>query len=68
MKKNMGIVDRLIRLFIAVVVVVLFVLNIISGTFAIILLVLAGVFILTVLMGFCPLYLPLGIKTIKKNR
>lgn len=63
----MGIVDRLIRLLLVVVVVVLFVMNVISGTFAIILLVLAGVFILTLLIGFCPLYLPLGIKTIKKN-
>ncbi|MEI6694710.1 MAG: DUF2892 domain-containing protein [Bacteroidota bacterium] len=68
MKKNMGIVDRLIRLLLAVVVVVLFVMNLISGTFAIILLVIAIVFILTVVMGFCPLYLPLGIKTIKKTR
>ncbi|MCX6232027.1 MAG: DUF2892 domain-containing protein [Bacteroidetes bacterium] len=67
MKKNMGNIDRIIRILVAVVVAILYFTNVISGTFAIILFIISAVFILTALMGFCPLYLPLGIKTIKKR-
>jgi hypothetical protein len=42
--------------------------NIISGTLAIVLLILAGVFILTSFMSFCPLYLPFGISIRKKGQ
>jgi hypothetical protein len=63
----MGIIDRAIRILIAVVVVTLYLTNIITGTLAIILLVLSGVFLLTSLIGFCPLYLPFGISTKKKK-
>ena len=65
MKKNMGSADRIIRLLIAAVVVVLFYTNVISGTLGIVLLVLAGVFVLTSLVSFCPLYAPFGISTCK---
>jgi hypothetical protein len=67
MKKNMGVIDKVIRILVAVVVVVLYFLHVISGTLAIILLILAGVFVLTSILGFCPLYLPLGINTGKKK-
>jgi hypothetical protein len=67
MKKNMGVIDRVIRILIAVVVVVLYFMHVISGTLAIILLILAGVFVLTSILGFCPLYLPLGLNTGKKE-
>jgi hypothetical protein len=67
MKKNLGVIDRVVRILIAVVVVVLYFLHVISGTLAIILLILAAVFVLTSIMGICPLYLPLGIKTTKKE-
>ena len=63
----MGIIDRTIRILIAVVVVTLYLTNIITGTLAIILLVLSAVFLLTSLIGFCPLYLPFGISTKKKK-
>lgn len=62
----MGPADRVIRLLVAVAVIGLYFGNLISGTTAIILLVLAAVFILTSFMGFCPLYLPFGIFTRKK--
>ena len=65
MKRNMGTVDRIIRAIIAAIVVVLFFTNVISGTVGIILLVLAGVFLLTSFISFCPLYAPFGIKTCK---
>ena len=65
MKKNMGIFDRSIRIIIAAVLVVLYFTNVISGVLAIVLLVVAGVFLLTSLISVCPLYLLLGIKTCK---
>jgi len=63
MKKNMGTIDIIIRLLIAVLVIVLYFTHVISGTLAIILLIFAGIFILTSLLSFCPLYLPFGINT-----
>ena len=62
----MGSFDRIIRVIIAIVIATLYFANVISGTVAIVLLVLAGVFILTSLVSFCPLYLPFGISTKKK--
>jgi hypothetical protein len=67
MKPNMGNADRIIRVLIAVVVAILYFANVISGTVAIVLLALAGIFILTSLVSFCPLYLPFGISTRKKE-
>jgi len=66
MKKNMGTIDKLIRIVIAIVVAVLYFTGQISGTAAIILGLLAVVFILTSLVGTCPLYLPFGLSTKKE--
>jgi hypothetical protein len=63
MKKNMGNTDRVIRLIIAAVIGVLYYTGTISGTLGIVLLVLAGVFVLTSFVSFCPLYAPFGIST-----
>ena len=68
MKKNMGTVDKVVRILVAIVIAGLYFANLISGTMAIILLFLAGVFILTSFMSFCPLYLPFGISTRKKEK
>jgi hypothetical protein len=62
MKKNMGTIDKVIRILFAVAVVVLYFIHLVSGTLGIILPVLAGVFVLTSLISFCPPYLPFGIK------
>ena len=67
MKKNMGTVDKVIRILVAVVVVTLYFTNIISGTLAIILLGLSAIFIVTSFLSFCPLYLPFAISTRKKE-
>jgi hypothetical protein len=67
MKKNMGTPDRLIRLIIAAMIGVLYFMNVITGVMAIVLLVLAGVFILTSLIGFCPLYSLFGINTCQRK-
>ncbi len=59
----MGTADRVIRILIAAVVAYLYYAGIISGTLGIVLLVLAGVFVLTSLISFCPLYAPFGLST-----
>ncbi len=63
MKKNMGSADRIIRIIIAAIVGILYFTGIISGTLGLILLILAGIFVLTSLISFCPLYAPFGIRT-----
>ncbi len=67
MKKNIGNIDKGVRIGIAVIIALLYKTNYISGTTAIVLLSLAGIFILTSLISFCPLYLPFGISTCKKK-
>ncbi|HPX36922.1 MAG TPA: DUF2892 domain-containing protein [Mycobacterium sp.] len=66
MKKNMGTIDRGLRVALAALVLVLFLTHAISGTAAIILGAVAVVFLLTSFVGVCPAYMPLGISTIKK--
>ena len=63
MKRNMGLADRTLRVGVALVVLLLYVTGMISGTVAIVLGVLALVFVLTSAAGTCPLYLPLGVDT-----
>lgn len=63
----MGSIDRIVRIAVAVLIVVLYVSGQLSGIIAVVLLVLAGIFVATSFMSFCPLYLPFGISTIKKE-
>ncbi len=63
MKKNMGRLDRTLRLIAAAVVAVLLIAGALKGTLALILAILAAVFVITSFVGFCPLYVPLGIST-----
>jgi hypothetical protein len=67
MKKNMGTIDKVISIMVAVVVVTLYFANVISGTLGIILLALSAIFVVTSILGFCPLYILLGISTRKKE-
>jgi hypothetical protein len=66
MKTNMGINDRVVRIVIALIFVGLYFTNVITGTLAIVLLTLAGVFTFTSLVGFCPIYWSIGISSLKK--
>lgn len=66
MEKNMGMADKAIRFVLAAIVGVLYYTSVINGTLAIVLGVLAVVFILTSFISFCPLYLPFGINTRRK--
>lgn len=68
MKANMGTLDKILRIGIAITVAILFYLQIITGTWAIILLSLSAIFVITSLVSFCPLYLPFGISTCTKPK
>jgi hypothetical protein len=63
MKKNMGNVDKIVRLAIAALVIILFSTNVLSGTIGIVLVALSAVFVMTSLIGFCPLYKIVGLST-----
>ncbi|WP_431106521.1 YgaP family membrane protein [Winogradskyella poriferorum] len=67
MKKNMGSLDKGIRIVIAIVIALLYYFNVIEGTLAYVLMALAIVFLLTSFISFCPLYLPFGWNTCKRK-
>jgi uncharacterized membrane protein len=67
MKKNMGSADRISRIIFAIVIGFLYYTKAIEGKAALILGVLAIIFILTSLISFCPLYVPFGFSTRKKK-
>ena len=63
----MGFTDKIVRIVIAISVIILYLMNWISGTLASVLLVFSVIFIVTSFIGFCPLYTILGINTCKKS-
>ena len=67
MKKNMGSLDRVIRTLIAIGIGVLYFTGRISGTLAIILGVVAVVFLVTSFLARCPGYIPLGLSTRRES-
>ena len=66
MRKNMGVTDRIVRLSIVLLITVLYFTEVITGTLGVILLIVAGILLLTSLVNFCPLYYAMGIRTEKK--
>jgi hypothetical protein len=67
MKKNMGAADKIIRVILAALVAILYLTGILKGTLGVILLVIAVVFVVTSLIGFCPLYTLFGLNTGKEK-
>lgn len=67
MKANVGTIDSVVRILIALIVIGLYFMNVLTGTLAIVLLVVGGVLIITGLVKFCPLYFPLRINTSKRK-
>ena len=65
--KNIGKADKIVRVLIAVLFTVLFLNQVITGVMGVILVILAGVFLLTSIVGTCPLYLPFKINTNHKK-
>ena len=68
MKKNMGSADRIIRIIIAAIFGILYFTHTVSGTLGIVLLVLAGVLLLTSFISICPLYSVFGLNTGKTDK
>lgn len=56
MKPNMGGADRIVRLFVAILIVIVFFKGIITGILGIVLLIFAAIFVVTSLIKYCPLY------------
>ncbi len=67
MKKNLGNMDRGLRLLFAVTIAVLYFTNQLSGAVAITLGLFAVIFVATAVIGFCPLYLPLKLSSKKTD-
>lgn len=68
MKTNIGSIDKGIRISVALLIAVLYYYGQLSGVTAIVLLSIAGIFIVTSFIGTCPIYLALGISTCNKNK
>lgn len=68
MKANMGSADKIMRIILAAVIGILYFTNVITGTLGIILLIFGIIFLLTSLVSFCPLYVPLGMNTKGKKK
>ena len=66
MTKNMGVIDRSLRLLAVAIVGVLYLTHSISGTLAAVLGVIAILFVVTSVMGYCPMYIPFGLSTRKE--
>ena len=67
MKLNMGKADRLIRTIIAVILIGLLIGGQVTGSLAILAGVVAAIFLVTSLVGFCPLYRLLGLSTCSRQ-
>jgi len=66
--KNMGTADRIIRELIAIILTFLYFTNVLTGTWGIVLVIISVIFVLTSIIGFCPLYFPFGIRTKTKKQ
>ena len=62
----MGTIDKVIRIVVAAIILVLYFTHVITGTLAVVLLILAGILVVTSLIGTCPLYMLFGLSTGKK--
>jgi hypothetical protein len=63
MKKNMGTMDRIARVALAVVFVSLIFAGQVHGTLAVIMGILAAAFVITGVVAFCPIYFLFGFST-----
>jgi len=68
MRKNMGDGDRTIRILVAALITIFYLVDIFKGTLAIVLLIVAGIFLLTSFVGICPLYSLVGINTCRAKK
>ncbi len=66
MKRNMSNLDRVLRVVVAAIFAYLYFSGIVTGALGIVLVVLGGVFLLTAILAFCPLYAPFKLSTYKE--
>ncbi|MGZ2369616.1 YgaP family membrane protein [Ancylomarina sp. YFZ004] len=67
MKKNMGPIDRILRSIVAIALIVLFIMDIITGTIGIVVVVFASIMLISAIIGNCPPYALMGFNTCKKK-
>ena len=67
MKRNMGSIDRTVRLVLSVVLLVLYLTETVTGTLGFIAILIALLLATTSFIGFCPLYLPFKFNTFRKR-
>ncbi|MCF6367084.1 MAG: DUF2892 domain-containing protein [Bacteroidales bacterium] len=60
MKRNVGKIDKIVRIIIAAILVTLFFTDVVTGTLGIVFLVVAGIALMTALISFCGLYTVFG--------
>ncbi|WJJ97975.1 YgaP family membrane protein [Algibacter luteus] len=68
MKKNIGNLDKGLRVIIAITVALLYYFNVIAGTLAYILMVVAIILLITSFINFCPIYSILGVNSLKSKK
>jgi Inner membrane protein YgaP-like, transmembrane domain len=68
MKVNMGRFDRTLRLIAAAVFAVLLIVGVVKGTLAVVMALIAAMFVITTFLGFCPAYVPFKISTKNKEK
>ncbi len=68
MEKNVGTVDRVIRIALAVIALVLYLTRAVTGTMALLVMAIAIILVLTSIISYCPLYRPFNINTKKKGK
>ena len=68
MKTNMGRWDKVLRFLLALAVALMVYYDVLQGPLAYLLIVVAVVFFLTSLTGFCPLYGLFGISSVKRRK
>lgn len=66
MKRNLSDLDRVLRVIVAAVFAYLYFGGVVTGALGLILVLLAGVFVLTSIFAFCPLYAPFSFSTYKR--
>jgi hypothetical protein len=67
MKKNVGTIDKVIRIVFAIAVITLFLTNVISGVPGIVLLAVSAILVITSILGVCPLYSVLGLNSAERT-
>jgi hypothetical protein len=67
MKKNVGALDKGMRVLVALVVAILIYADVLTGTLALVLGIVSLVLVVTSLVNFCPLYALFGINTCRKQ-